>query len=191
MAAELICHRRNHPIGIEWRRVIHVGIVAMLGAALPACEGDRVVTSDPTEDEFIEALKASDVTEEEFNIEAARTGEPRPPVDLVEEVEARLRDEDCVGDLRRWERLYSYDFDNRTRSVDTSVIPFLLREAGVHGFEAGRKITEPLAWVNLDDRSYDLVRGRYVVPDRRLEIEHCGPNVARGSSSDREGATIQ
>lgn len=153
-----------------WKRAIHVGLVTVVGSALVACNGNRT------------SAASSNATEEEFNLESVVTGDPRPPVDLVNQVEAKLLAEECVGDLNCWERLYSYGFDSRRRSVDTSVVAFMFREAGVHGFRSARRITEPLTWVNLDDRAYNLVHGRYLIREQTLEIEYCGPSVAQPPS---------
>jgi len=105
---------------------------------------------------------------------------PKPPAGLIDAVEAQVAGNDCVGGLDRWERFYSFGLNNE-REVDESKILFHFREAGVHGFLRGRRVTTPAEWVNIDDRDYDLVFGSFDRTSGKLVVDFCGPNLG-GSS---------
>lgn len=100
----------------------------------------------------------------------------KPSGGLVDAVEVQVARDRCVGDLNRWERLYSFGL-NDIREVDETKILFHYRQAGVYGFQAGRKVTTPAAWVNLDDRDYALVSGSFDRPSGKLVIDFCGQNL--------------
>jgi hypothetical protein len=100
-----------------------------------------------------------------------------PPKVILDHIDAALSQNACVGNLAKWDRLYSFNHKRGDPEVDESVIHFQFREAGRYDFKAGRRTTMPLEWLNLDDRQYDLVSGHLDVPSRNLVIEYCGPNV--------------
>lgn len=100
----------------------------------------------------------------------------KPSMGLVEVVEAQVARNRCVGDLNRWERLYSFGLNDR-REVDETKILFHYRQAGVYGFKVGRKVTTPAEWVNLDDRDYEFVSGSFDRPSGKLVIDFCRPNL--------------
>lgn len=102
----------------------------------------------------------------------------KPPAGLIDAVEAQVANERCVGNLSRWERLYSFGLDDK-REVDETKILFGYRQAGVYGFQSGKRATSPAAWVMLDDRDYDLVSGSFDRTSGHLVIESCGPNLPR------------
>ena len=99
-----------------------------------------------------------------------------PPKLILDRMDAALSQNACVGNLAKWERLYSFNHNRGEPEVDESIIQFQFREAGRYDFKAGRRTTMPLEWLNLDDRQYDLVSGHLDVPARNLVIDHCGPN---------------
>jgi hypothetical protein len=105
----------------------------------------------------------------------------RPPTALVDSVEARLTTHPCVGQLARWQRLYSFGMPDRSlpdaAGVDERMVAFRLREAGVYGFKSERRVTPPLVWVNIDERSYDFVDGSFNVATGEVLIEHCGSKM--------------
>jgi hypothetical protein len=104
------------------------------------------------------------------------TGHRRPPASLIKAVEAQIARDPCVGDLGRWERLYSFGLDDR-REVDETKVLFGYRQAGVYGFQTGKRATAPAEWVMPDDRHYDLVSGSFDRTSGKLIIEACGPNL--------------
>ena len=101
---------------------------------------------------------------------------PRPPARLIEEIEQEISLDPCVRSLDRWERLYTFALDEQQK-VDEDKIVIHFRQAGVHGFKAGRRIGYPLEGVNVDDRQYELVWGSYDRRTGKLSIKFCGPNV--------------
>ena len=105
-------------------------------------------------------------------------GHRRPSAALVDAVEAKIAHDPCVGDLNKWERLYSFGLDDE-REVDENTVLFDFREAGVFGFRAGRRVTAPAEWVNIDDRDYDLVFGKFDRTTGKLVIDACGPNLRK------------
>ncbi|HEY0012607.1 MAG TPA: hypothetical protein VGB79_07105 [Allosphingosinicella sp.] len=102
---------------------------------------------------------------------------PRPPPELVERVERAIAAHECVGSLERWDRLYSYSWQRDGRTVDRRVISFIFRQAGTNDFRPGRKSVAPRAWIDTDDRRYDLVDGRFFLDSGRLDVEYCGSNL--------------
>ena len=112
--------------------------------------------------------------ERQYEAWAAR--QPRPPAQLVNHIEALLAKEPCVGSMNRWSRYYGY---NRLpeKTVDRGIVDFHLEEAGTPPVRAGRHITEPDSWVNIDDRPIKMVSGDYDVKDNRIRIAFCGNNV--------------
>src|SRR6218665_3438015 len=101
----------------------------------------------------------------------------RPSASVVERLESRLAGHPCVGDLRRWQRVYSFASvrDNLTLG-DQSRLAFIFRQAGVQGFVTGRRITAPEIWVQIDDRRYNFVRGYYDLNRGSLTVDYCGSN---------------
>jgi hypothetical protein len=112
--------------------------------------------------------------ERQYEAWAAR--QPRPPAQLVDHIEALLAKQPCVGSIHRWARYYGY---NRLpeKTVDTRIVDFHLEEAGTPEVRAGRHITEPDSWVNIDDRSIKTVSGDYDLKEDRIRIAFCGSNV--------------
>jgi hypothetical protein len=118
-----------------------------------------------------------------YSLPAACAREPagdpaaRPGETLVADIERRLAGAPCIGELSRWARHYRYE--KRGEEVDKKQVDISLREAGVHGFVAGRFINPP--WqrgtFEVDDRPYKLAFATYDVPSRRLEVGFCGSNV--------------
>ncbi|QNN65247.1 hypothetical protein H9L12_00935 [Sphingomonas rhizophila] len=104
------------------------------------------------------------------------TSHRKPSVELIDAVEAQVARDRCVGDLKRWERLYSFGLDDR-REVDETKVLFHYRQAGVYGFKAGRKVTKPAEWVNPDDRDYALAFGSFDRQSGNLVIDFCGQNL--------------
>ena len=98
----------------------------------------------------------------------------RPSASLVDRVESRLASHPCVGDLRRWQRLYSFAVTRPSFTAsDQSRVAFVFRQAGVYGFVSGRRITAPEICVQIDDRNYNMVSGYYDLRSERLVIEFC------------------
>jgi hypothetical protein len=81
-----------------------------------------------------------------------------------------------VGSLDRWSRFYGYDSLPK-KTVDTGIVDFHLEEAGAFAVKAGRHVTEPDSWVNIDDRPIKMVSGDYDVKENRIRIAFCGNNV--------------
>jgi hypothetical protein len=106
---------------------------------------------------------------------------PRPTNAMVDPIEARLAKVPCIGDVGRWQRLFSFASRPRSPRVDTGRIDFEFREAGRYDFRAGRRITWPDSWINLDDRSYRYATGWFDRTTGRLRVEYCGPNIDEDS----------
>jgi len=103
----------------------------------------------------------------------------RPDHALTDRVEARLASHSCVGDLNRWQRLFSFSTrQDAPREIDESKVAFSFRQAGVEGFRSERRITAPEVWVQIDDRNYDFIVGYFDLATSELTIDHCGPNTA-------------
>jgi hypothetical protein len=103
----------------------------------------------------------------------------RPPASLVAAIEQKVSRNPCVGNLDRWERLYSYGLDEQ-QDVDENKIVIDFRQAGVHGFKAGRRIGYPNEGIGNDDRSFNLVWGSFDRAKDTLDIKYCGPNMPGG-----------
>ena len=99
----------------------------------------------------------------------------RPSASLIDAVEARIARHPCVGNLSRWERLYSFGLDDR-REVDETTVLFQYAQAGVYGAKASKSVTAPEAWLTPDDREIDFVFGSFDRASGKLNVEYCGPN---------------
>jgi hypothetical protein len=98
-----------------------------------------------------------------------------PSDEVMDRVEAILTSDDCIGDLDQWERLYAYSLNHSTRATDPNVIEFDFREAGVHGFNSGRRAVELFQLAEIDDRDYRSAFGRFTVSTGRIDIRWCDP----------------
>jgi RHS repeat-associated protein len=101
----------------------------------------------------------------------------KPPLDVIGRIEAQLSQQSCIGSLSRWERSYAYGIDAHTGEVDEQIVEFNYRQAGVHGFRDQRIVTFPNAWVDVDDRRYDLAYGEFHPATDRLTLTFCGANL--------------
>jgi hypothetical protein len=103
----------------------------------------------------------------------------KPKASDIDAIEASLSGNACVKSIHRWQRFYAFD-GNKHKGLDLSRIRFEYRSAGKFGFVDSRNVSATEDWVNLDDRQYDMVLGTYDVPNSRLNVEYCGPNVPNG-----------
>lgn len=105
-----------------------------------------------------------------------------PPVDVIRMVESKLADQACIKPLQQWARFYRYpaakDFQQ-----DKSQIDFHFQQAGVDGFKSGiyRRPTE--RGFIIDDRTYRLVEGVYVISSGEVKVQSCGSNMPSGTSN--------
>lgn len=98
-----------------------------------------------------------------------------PPDALVDRVEREVRSRPCVGDLNRWDRLYTYG--GRGGVVDKTTVYVFLREAGRFGFVPRRRSGFPEEGFNLDDRPYKMFIAKFNTSNGRFSDEYCGPNA--------------
>lgn len=113
---------------------------------------------------------------------------PREPsVEAIDRLEWRLSEEPCVGNLKRWERHYTFAskpfldglFGVRNRWYDFGKIDIDLREAGFEEFKGGRHLHRriPEHLLMLDDRPYRVAFGKYDIASDRVKLRSCGPNI--------------
>ena len=117
-----------------------------------------------------------DITPEMLERHKRIMGHRKPPASLVDVVEAQVARDPCVKDLGQWERIYSFGLNDK-REVDETKVLFDYRQAGVHGFQSGRRVMAPGEWMMPDDRDYDLVIGSFDRTSGKLIIEACGSNL--------------
>jgi hypothetical protein len=99
----------------------------------------------------------------------------------VDEIEALLSQNPCVGNIQQWARFY--EWRQAKDGIDTSVVEIDLRQAGVFGFTSGRLIRsrDPSLGpgeiiIKADDRNYRVAFGSYQVETGKLELDSCGQN---------------
>jgi hypothetical protein len=105
----------------------------------------------------------------------------RPPIDLVDRIEARLAGRGCIGALDRWERHFGHGMGGDQRLPDRGVergrIVFAFRQAGIYGFRGERLIQSAREWdVGTDSRQMRFAFGEYDVPNDRVTVHGCGEN---------------
>ena len=106
------------------------------------------------------------------------TNEASPQlVALMDKVDAHLARSPCIGDLRKWRRLYYYEVKTPSERANPPQLYFVFREAGVHGFEPGRSFVPMHEAINADDRPYRVAHGRVDVKTGEAQLEYCGDNV--------------
>ena len=108
------------------------------------------------------------------------TADP-PSERLVDHIEDLLAENPCVGNVKRWSRLYEWGLTKD--GLDTNVVEIDLRQVGVFGFTPGRLIRsrDPSLkpeeiMVHADDRDYRFASGSYDVETGKLELRFCGRN---------------
>lgn len=104
-----------------------------------------------------------------------------PKQQLIDEIELRLSNDACVGDIKRWARFYEWSFTQD--GIDTSTVEIHLREAGAFGFGSGRQIrardpslSTGQIRITADDRKYLVAFASYHVPTKQLDLRSCGLN---------------
>jgi hypothetical protein len=115
------------------------------------------------------------------NLQADHWSAAPPSKSLINHIEDMLADDPCVGDIRKWARLYEW---RQTKDgIDTSVIDIDLRQAGVFGFQSGRVVRarDPSLrpgeiMIAADDRDYRVAFGSYEVATDALNLDFCGRN---------------
>lgn len=121
-----------------------------MAARLPTAEADRLSHNVQMRTVFlILLLSACSRTSDTVALE----GQERPPVKLVQRLEARLAQESCVRPLSRWRRRYSYP---RTGGIeiDKQRVWIDFTAAGFGGEKAGMSIEPPppAGIIEIDDR---------------------------------------
>ena len=117
--------------------------------------------------------------------EAQRVSDPwtadPPSEQLIDHIEGRLAEDPCVGNIKRWARLY--EWSQTKKGIDTKVVKIDLRQAGVFGFTPGRLIRsrDPSLgpdeiMIQADDRDYRVAFASYHVDTGKLELRFCGRN---------------
>jgi hypothetical protein len=100
---------------------------------------------------------------------------PKPPAALLDQVERRLQDSPCIGDISRWNRQYTYGLTDR--KPDESQIYFKLMLAGRLGIEPGRRADMPGATIMLDDTPIKMAVGEFDQKTGKVKLEFCSSNV--------------
>ena len=111
--------------------------------------------------------------------------EPRPPVWLVNRIEAQLARHPCIGALDRWDRRYYHARDlseeGRARGLSrTDIVRFDLMEGGLYHYRAGRVIGTFDVGADLDERQMRMAFGEYRVRGGQLVVQVCGWNQNPG-----------
>ncbi|RUN77176.1 hypothetical protein EJC47_06690 [Sphingomonas sp. TF3] len=119
-----------------------------------------------------EAARAPVPTNPFSETEARSAKEPKPSVRLVNEVEERVRQLPCVGDLSDWNRDYRYDL--RGSKIDTTMVFFVLIEGDD---KSKRKISQPHDSYDVPSGKYRLVAGVFDTTAKTVKVEECGELV--------------
>lgn len=101
---------------------------------------------------------------------------PLPKNEQIDSVERALSHRQCIGDLKKWARRYSFSIDYKTGHVDGNAIWFSFREAGRYGFHSGRQVGKPRDFAEVDDRQFMIAFGTYYLAEQRLKLDDCGNN---------------
>lgn len=138
----------------------------MVSYALGSCHNVEPHRAPPTQEQLLQ---------QKYDAWAAR--QPRPTWQLVNQVEAALSREPCIGNLDRWSRSYAFNMLPET-TVDTAIVDFHLEGAGGPlGIKPGKRVTAPDAWVRVDDRPIRIVDGDYDLREHRIHVAFCGNNI--------------
>jgi len=97
----------------------------------------------------------------------------RSDIDAADQVLAR---QPCIGKLNKWHRRYAGRIDWQNGRVDRDVLWFSFRQAGLYGYEAGRKVGRLADIAEIDDRQFRLASGTYNLRTRQVSFDSCGTN---------------
>ncbi len=106
----------------------------------------------------------------------------------MDRIETALATNDCVGDLRNWERRYVYHREFSAKPTasgapegwlapDSSLIKIELSEADFEEFSSRRVSTVQSDNIGIDDRRYKVAFGQFDLTTGRLTVSFCGPNM--------------
>ncbi|HRO33120.1 MAG TPA: hypothetical protein PLQ03_06870 [Brevundimonas sp.] len=119
---------------------------------------------------------------------SVRAIETVPDPVLLDRIEQQLAQDQCVGSLDKWQRSYAWRLNwwgsrglvgSKWLGADKSVVMFDLKQAGVFGFKAGRRVRSPdQRLFEYDSRDYLFAHGRHDVRTGEVVIEYCGPNLS-------------
>ncbi len=104
-----------------------------------------------------------------------------PSVEQIQRLEVKLRNEDCIGDLSKWERRYQFWTDVSRRSPTygktyDNLIVFKLRKGSAnYPIEPVRSVLSsyPSLSFEIDDRPGQLARGKLNTASGELTLEYC------------------
>jgi hypothetical protein len=104
-----------------------------------------------------------------------------PSVEQIQQLEAKLRNENCIGDLSKWERRYQFWTDVSRRSPTyqktyENLIVFKLRKGSAdYPIEPVRSILSsyPSLSFEIDDRPGQAARGKLDTVSGELTLEYC------------------
>ena len=98
----------------------------------------------------------------------------KPPAAIIDQIEAKLARDLCVGSMDKWNRRYAFR-QAVNKPADRNDIRILFTAASPVD-PAGRFISENTDyWPTSDDRTKTMF-GKYDIRRKRLTIEHCGEN---------------
>ncbi len=104
-------------------------------------------------------------------------GDPVPPSDIVDMVEAKLAGHSCVGDLEGWERNYRFakptGFSAYTSQADLGIVEFHLRRAGATTIAPGRNTFGRHGDDWPESKAIRAIDGRFRLSDGRLSMPAC------------------
>lgn len=103
--------------------------------------------------------------------EGAEKLKPLPYRHLLvsDQIESKMKDEPCIGDIDRWIRLYDFESNSRVVSIE-------LFESGIHGRPPGRFVLEANEF-RADDRDFRLAFAQYDQVSEALTVTYCGRNT--------------
>ena len=109
---------------------------------------------------------------------AAAATADRPPVALVNKIEAHALRDPCVRPLDQWWRQYAFavTFGPKGMIVRHDIVQVSMIEAGHNGHRAGRFIVAQPEPPKIDDSQFKFASGEYDIAGHRFTRWVCGSN---------------
>jgi hypothetical protein len=109
--------------------------------------------------------------------------EAEPSTATIEQIEAKLAGEPCIGSVGEWHREYAFRKANN-KPADRNDIRVWFKAAGPRD-AAGRFVRETTDKWPLDDSPVNMVFARYDVRRDQLTLESCGANFGGADQPER------